>query len=304
MKSATFLGNEEFFLLLLPLIYLCVNRRIGLRLGALILCCDALCGILKITFALPRPYWVDARVQAFSTEASFGFPSSHAMVSMAGWFFLARQSKRTWTLFAAAFLVALIAISRVFLGVHFLLDVVGGALIGIVFLLLFLKVEPICEHWFAQKNTTTQMAVSAIVALGILALFGAIRVLNIGHSSVGYVKYWEAARAWDGIVARAGAIFGLGCGASWAQKYARFDTGGSFSQKLARFVLAIVGVAICWQGLALVFPKQPETVAQVFRFLRYALLTIWVTFGAPFLLLKMKLLAPNRVLESATATTF
>ena len=290
MKSATFLGNEEFFLLLLPLIYLCVNRKIGLRLGALILCCDALCGILKIAFALPRPYWIDARVQAFSREASFGFPSSHAQVAASGWFFLARQSKRVWTYFAATFLVVLIAVSRVFLGVHFLLDVAGGALIGIAFLLFFLKVEPLCERWFARQKVTTQIAVSMLVALAILALFGAIRVLDIGHLAASYAKYWEEARAWDGIVARAGAIFGLGCGASWAQKFARFETDGALSQKLARFVIAIIGVAICWQGLALIFPRQPETVAQIFRFARYALLTIWVTLGAPVLLLKMKLL--------------
>ena len=42
MKLFSFAGNEEFFLLLLPLFYLCIHRTTGLRLGAILLLGDAL----------------------------------------------------------------------------------------------------------------------------------------------------------------------------------------------------------------------------------------------------------------------
>ncbi len=290
MKAATFLGNEEFFLLLLPLVYLCINRSIGLRLGALILCSDALCGLLKIAFSLPRPYWIDARVKVFATEASFGFPSSHAQVAASGWLFLAHQSKRSWTYFAATLLIALIAISRVFLGVHFLLDVAGGVLIGVAFLWVFLKIEPRFSRWFARQHLALQIGSSLLIAFLMLALFGAIRVLVVPSSAVSYANYFAQARVWDAIVARSGAIFGLGCGASWAQRCARFETVGTLPQKVLRFIVALIGVIVCYEGLALVSPHQPEIAAQIFRFIRYTLLTIWITFGAPFLLLKLNLL--------------
>ncbi len=290
MKTATMLGNEEFFLLLLPLIYLCVNHKIGLRLGALILCCDALCGILKIGFALPRPYWINKSVVTYATETSFGFPSSHAQVAAAGWIFLARQSKRTWAYFAAISLIFLIAISRVFLGVHYALDVVGGILVSLAFLALFLKVEPPFSRWFAAQKLVTQIDGALVFSLTILAIFGAVRVLDVGKNAVGYAPFWNDARVWDGIVARCGALFGLGCGAALAQRFARFETSGSFAQKTARFVIAIVGVAFCYVGVARLFALAPPNFAQHLRFVRYALLTIWITFGAPWLLLKIGLL--------------
>ncbi len=289
-QTATWLGNEEFFLLLLPLVYLCIDCKSGLRLGALILSCDALCGILKIASALPRPYWVDARVHAWAQDASFGFPSSHAQVGTAVWLFIAQRAGKSWMWIVAIVLIALISLSRVFLGVHYLFDVAGGALIGLAFWVAFLQVEPKITTWFARQNLATQISFSAVVALVMLLLFGLIRVLFAADTTVSYAKYLGEARSWDAIVARAGAVFGLGCGAALAFRWARFQTAGSLAQKAARFVVALVGVVVCYIGLKTLFPSQPESAALVFRFVRYALLTLWITFGAPLALLKFNLL--------------
>ena len=289
-QAATRLGNEEFFLLLLPLVYLCIDRKSGLRLGALILGCDALCGILKLAFGLPRPYWMDTRVRSWAQDPSFGFPSSHAQVATAVWLFIAQRVGKSWMWILAIVLIALISLSRVFLGVHYLLDVVGGALIGLAFLVAFLQVEPKITAWFARQSLATQVGFSAIVALSFLLMFGLIRVLVAPDTTVSYAKYLDEARSWDAIVSRAGAVFGLGCGAALACRWARFQTAGSIAQKVARFVVALVGIAVCYIGLKTLFPSQPENVALIFRFVRYALLTLWITFGAPWLLLKLKLL--------------
>ena len=298
MKAATFLGNEEFFLLLIPFVYLCVHRKNGLRLGALVLGCDALCSILKIGFGVPRPYWIDARVVSFAQETSFGFPSSHAMVSAAVWPFLARQSKRSWAFFAAFFLVICIAVSRVFLGVHFALDVIGGIALGIAFLALFLKLEPPFSGWFASRKLTMQIAISLVVALAVLALFGAIRVLDVQRAPLFYL---ENARRWDSVVGRSGALFGLSCGAALANHFARFQIGETLLQKAACLLVALLGIAFFYIVLKRIFPVDSSMSSLFFRFVRYVLLAIWIAFGAPLLLLKMKFLAPNRVLESATA---
>jgi len=303
-QAATWLGNEEFFLLLLPFVYLCIDRKSGLRLGALILSCDALCGILKIASALPRPYWVDARVHAWAQDASFGFPSSHAQVGTAVWLFIAQRVKKSWMWIVAIVLIALISLSRVFLGVHYLFDVAGGALIGLAFWVAFLQVEPKITTWFARQNLVMQIGFSALAALSMLLLFGLIRVLVAPDTTVSYAKYLDEARSWDAIVARAGAIFGLGCGAALALRWARFQTAGSIAQKAARFVVALIGVVVCYIGLKTLFPSQPESAALVFRFVRYALLTLWITFGAPLVLLKMRLMQPLVNLEVATSPGF
>lgn len=72
-----------------------------------------------------------------------------------------------------------------------------------------------------------------------------------------------------------------------AQRWARFETGGPITHRLLRFVGGGAGVALCWKGLAMLFPSEPGFVALLFRFVRYALLTLWVTLGAPLLFLKM-----------------
>ncbi|MEJ7811410.1 MAG: phosphatase PAP2 family protein [Gemmatimonadaceae bacterium] len=91
--------------------------------------------ILKLTFARPRP-------QAFTwvTHASSSsFPSGHAMSSAIVYFTVAylaaRLEPRVWqralTMFVALALVALICISRLYLGVHYPSDVLAGVIIGL-----------------------------------------------------------------------------------------------------------------------------------------------------------------------------
>jgi len=91
MQFFTFMGYQEFYLLFIPIIYWCLEPKMGIRLGVGLMCSAALNGILKLTFHSPRPYWVDQRVRALSTESSFGMPSGHAQNSVVFWGLLAKR---------------------------------------------------------------------------------------------------------------------------------------------------------------------------------------------------------------------
>ena len=78
MKFFTFLGNENFFFLVLPLMYWSVDAGLGLRIALILVTGDYLNSIVKYLFAAPRPYWVSAQVKPFAIEHSFGIPSGHA----------------------------------------------------------------------------------------------------------------------------------------------------------------------------------------------------------------------------------
>ncbi|MCL6430805.1 MAG: glycerophosphodiester phosphodiesterase, partial [Anaerolineae bacterium] len=54
-RVVTLLGDERFFLLFLPLIYWCFDKRLGLRLAVLVLLSNTLNLWLKWGFGLPRP---------------------------------------------------------------------------------------------------------------------------------------------------------------------------------------------------------------------------------------------------------
>lgn len=85
MKGFTFLGSEEFFLLGLPVLYWCVDARIGLRMGVVLLLNGVVNSVLKLAFFGPRPYWVNPQVKALVSETSFGVPSGHAQMAAGLW---------------------------------------------------------------------------------------------------------------------------------------------------------------------------------------------------------------------------
>jgi membrane-associated phospholipid phosphatase len=297
MKVLTFLGNEEFFLLLLPLVYLCVDARLGLRLGALVLGSDILNNLLKVLFAMPRPYWADNRVQALMQDTSYGMPSSHAQNAAAVWPYLALMSRRAWMWIVAGVLVLGIGISRMAVGVHYMGDVVVGWAIGAVVLVLFLALIPKLENWYRSQSLVNQIFVASAIVLIVLALRFAIDVLRPVEQNVAWAQMIAKAQTWDAIAARTGALWGLLVGGALMLRSARFATEGSIGQRVARFCVALIGVAVCWKGLSAVFPREPEIVGLMFRFVRYALLTLWVTWGAPVLFLKLNWLR-SRPLQS------
>jgi membrane-associated phospholipid phosphatase len=126
--------------------YIIVWRYLGKLDGGLVLLAG-LSSLLDspIKLAVNRPRPTSDLVQVFSTENGSGFPSGHAMFATVVMGFLAYLAvihlrRRSLKLLSFAGLLALIiltGISRVYLGVHWPSDVVGGYLIGAV-LLVFL----------------------------------------------------------------------------------------------------------------------------------------------------------------------
>ena len=58
MQIFSLLGNEEFYLLIMPLFYWCIDARIGLRLGLLLLISNGIVDILKLVIPCPAPLLV------------------------------------------------------------------------------------------------------------------------------------------------------------------------------------------------------------------------------------------------------
>jgi len=94
----------------------------------------ALNDLLKLAFARPRPDFVSPAAQVFTTS----FPSGHAALSAITYLTIAALLARSqssskiglYFIFVAAFLTILIGVSRIYLGVHYPTDVLGGWCIG------------------------------------------------------------------------------------------------------------------------------------------------------------------------------
>jgi undecaprenyl-diphosphatase len=100
----------------------------------LILLVDAIATVLKGEFLRLRPQQTLSEIgMLMQRPASSSFPSNHAANSFALATLLAfYHPKMIWVFLAAA---ALVAFSRIYLGQHYPLDVLGGALLGVAFAL-------------------------------------------------------------------------------------------------------------------------------------------------------------------------
>lgn len=132
------LGNSGLFWILLCLVLLIFKRtrRMGLC-GLLALLIGALITnvALKNMVARVRPYeQFSDIILLLERQKDFSFPSGHACSSFAAAFALYRASEQRTQLIGklSVILAAVIAWSRLYVGVHFPTDVLGGALIGAV----------------------------------------------------------------------------------------------------------------------------------------------------------------------------
>jgi len=163
MQFFTFLGQENFFFLVLPLIYWSVDAQLGLRVALILVTSNYLNSIIKLLFATPRPYWVSSRVEPHSIEHSFGTPSGHAQNAAALWGIMAVGVNKRWAWITAIALALFIGFSRVYLGMHFVHDVIIGWLIGYAILFLFIKFWDPIETWLKTKTFAQQVMIAFII---------------------------------------------------------------------------------------------------------------------------------------------
>ena len=304
MEVFTFLGTEEFFLLLLPALYWCVDAALGARLAVVLITSSALNALFKLVFHLPRPYWIDARVDTLSAETSYGLPSGHAQNAVAVWGFLARQASRAWIWIAALALIFFISLSRLYLGVHFPTDILGGWVIGGGLLWALVRWERSASAWLRGLGLWPQIGLAFAVSMVYLALTAGILAAIAPAPDPAAWETTAAAeappdegepaidpRAPEGSVNSAGTLLGLGAGLALMAHPSgvRFDARGLWWKRVLRFVAGLIGVLFFWRGLDLVFPSDPFLVGMAFRYVRYALTVFWVLYLAPWVFVKTRL---------------
>jgi membrane-associated phospholipid phosphatase len=296
MKFFSFLGTQDFFFLMLPLIYWSLDAALGLRVALILITSVTLNFHAKLWFAGPRPYWVSDRVAVYSAESSFGIPSGHAQNAVSVWGIIASRIRKSWAWVTAFSLAFLIGFSRLYLGVHFVHDVVVGWLIGFAVLWLFIRYWDSTAAWLKTKSFSQQVMLAFFISLVVIAL-GFLSVQRLD----GYVlpQEWadNARRAGElpdpvsreDPVTSAGTFFGAALGLAWITARGGYQASGPVGKRALRFVVGLIGVLILWRGLGLVFPEGETLIPLVLRYIRYAFTGFWIIGGAPWLFFRIKL---------------
>lgn len=289
----TFLGDEQFYLLAISIIYWCVHKGLGADLGVLVVLSPVVNAILKSFIKHPRPFWQAADLQLGAAD-SFSTPSGHAQntATLFGYLalFLWRRSNRIWSVLVLTLLIVLVSLSRVYLGVHFAGDVIWGAAIGIALAIAYAWVKPLLLPHLKRLALAWHIVLALLVSAGIFAVQALLLTIPFGAGETFPDLYPDAVTTTvEGAATVAGLALGLWLGLVLENRYVHFSVAGPVGQRILRYLVGIVGLFVIWLGLRLIFPSEPAALGLSLRLLRYALAMFWAIAGWPWLFVKVGL---------------
>ena len=144
-KAVTNASSYITFAVCLIFIFLFVSKRIAINFG---LCYGSAFGfnvLLKLIIGRQRPYEVDSEIRNILQPTGSAFPSGHAVsvtvIMMFMAYVVSKKVKPKWLRIVLYVLITLFVlltyVSRMYLGAHFLSDVLVGGVIGFIFCTVF-----------------------------------------------------------------------------------------------------------------------------------------------------------------------
>jgi undecaprenyl-diphosphatase len=263
----TFFGEETFIVVVLCILFWCVNKTLSYKIGATFFLGGLLTQGLKITFQIPRPWVLDPNFKpvgsAIETATSFSFPSGHTASAGSLFFPMALSGRRWWRLLALMPFV--VGFSRMYLGVHTLLDVGCALAITAVFAAI---VQGISQTKLWDKPQ--------VVALGLLAFSAAVLIYAFCRQDVTRDMLEDCIKA-------AAAGVGFAVGYFIEKKWVNFDTKAVWWMQIIKVVVGLAVVLAIKSGLKLVLGETLIADAA-----RYFLLIVWIIVGWPALFNRFK----------------
>lgn len=243
-------------LIVASILYWCVNKKYGERLLFALIGNVALNTGVKEFFKVQRPIGVDGiESMRVSTATGYSFPSGHTQIGTAFWVSMMSIFKNKYLYIFGPIIFLVIGVSRLYLGVHWPIDVLFGWIFGIIFTL-------ICNYIMSkvEKNKKYRYFNFIIIPM-ILWMF----IVN----STKYVKML-------------GLLSGYIIGYIIEKEYVNFNVNVNLKLKIFRYIFGLISLGAIYLILKLVMPLN-----YIGGFLRYFLLMIYAMDIAPLIFEKI-----------------
>lgn len=254
-KAITYLGDKYFFLYVLALILWCFDKEFGYRTTFLLLSTGFINNVLKEIFRVARPIGVKGiRSSIIPPPGGYSFPSGHSQAAASFWMAVMMKARRLWVYMVGSGIIFLVALSRVYLGVHWPTDVMAGIMLGILQALIS---DWIFEHVICHGKRVFIILIPAWIGLFVT-------------SRADYFKL-------------IGGLTGFILGYFIESNYMDWEVRAPIFSQIIKAILGF-GIAFIIKGALKVFFPQ----GAIFDFIRYILIGLWITVGLPYMFAKEK----------------
>ncbi|MBE6015203.1 MAG: phosphatase PAP2 family protein [Lachnospiraceae bacterium] len=289
MTKMSFIGEMETVLIIIALIYWCASKNFGTYLLMGWSGNRVVNGFLKVTACAYRPWIRDARILpdsgALAAATGYSFPSGHSMnaASLYGGSAIRKEVPGAVRV-VLGIIFALIAFSRIFLGVHTPKDILVGSAVGLLVMWLTCRLM----KW-VEANPKKDILVAGI-SIGIaiaVAIFAACKSYPTDYDAAGKLLVDGAKMAKD---TYKGVGWCLGFFAGWVleRRFVGFTTDVSKSTAVWRLVIGLFGYYAVTLILKSIVSSSIEGL--VATIITTFIQTFYVTFIFPWCIKKWKLL--------------
>lgn len=264
----TMMGNPEYYMIIIPLLYWCVNKKQAFRFTIFFLLSSYINSVIKGATGRSRP--AEDRVKILYNESTRGttsFPSGHAQGTASLWFYAAYYLKKMWLTILAVVIILLVSTSRLYLGLHYPIDVIAGiALAGVILIIFNFIYEPI-SRGLSNLPFILRILIPFILVPILLRLPGHDKGMVVGFA------------------------IGLLVGYQIEDKYVNFNENASIPKQIMKLIIGLGGLFGIKTGLKILFLSVipmviPELWADV---IRYGIIGLWATCLAPWIFMKLRL---------------
>ena len=287
-STITYIGDEIFALALICIIFWCLNKNYGYKLGFSFFASGMIIQALKVTFRIPRPWQIDENFTTVGNSqkaaTGYSFPSGHTQCSTTVFSSFAIEAKKMWLKLVCVAIFLLVGLSRMYLGVHTPKDVIVAMVVTLLCVLIFNNLFDKIED--NQKYDGIIAVVLAVISVAVTLYAVILKMQDIIPDTKEYAK-----NALD-CCKTGGAGFGFAIGWYIERRWVKFDVKTEkVWQQIVKLIFGICVALLLKELPKIIFADLIEgsmKIQAIIDTARYVLVTFWVVAGFPAIVMNYK----------------